>query len=243
MTKVLEILNISKSYLTLSGKVNSLNNISFEVNKGDFIAIVGPSGCGKSTLLNILANIDKEYSGSFKLNGKIGYMLQSDALLPYLNNLDNAMLPKKLGYDVDKTYVINLFKKYNLSDFMYKYPSNLSGGMKQKLALIRTLSYKPDILLLDEPFSALDYQTRLLIEEDIYKLSKENNITIILVTHDISEAIALASKVIVLSKRPAHIKNIYDIKLKNNVSPIINRSDEKYNYYFNLIWKDIDKDG
>ena len=243
MTKILEVNNISKEYQASSGTIKSLNNISFSVNKGEFISIVGPSGCGKSTLLNILAGIDKDYSGSFNIRDRIGYMLQSDALLPYLKNIDNAMLPKKLGFDVDKSYVINLFKKYNLIDFINKYPNNLSGGMKQKLALIRTLSTKPNILLLDEPFSALDYQTKLLMEEYIYKLSKENNITIILVTHDISEAIVLSDKVIVLSKRPSYIKNIYDIKLKDNINPIDNRSDENYKYYFDLIWKDIDKNG
>ena len=243
MTKVLEVKNISKDYLSLSGKTKSLNNISFSVNKGDFISIVGPSGCGKSTLLNILSGIDNNYKGSFKINGNIGYMLQSDALLPYLTNLENALLPKKLGFDVDKTYVINLFRKYNLQDFINKYPNSLSGGMKQKLALIRTLSTKPDILLLDEPFSSLDYQTKLLLENEIYKLSKENNITIIMVTHDISESIAMSNKVIVLSKRPSYIKSIYDIKLDNNINPIDNRSDKKYNYYFNLIWKDIDING
>lgn len=243
MTKVLEVNNISKNYLSLSGKTNSLNNISFSVNKGDFISIVGPSGCGKSTLLNILSGIDNNYKGSFKINGNVGYMLQSDALLPYLTNLENALLPKKLGYDVDKSYVINLFKKYNLSEFMHKYPKDLSGGMKQKLALIRTLSIKPDILLLDEPFSSLDYQTKLLLENDIYKLSKEENITIILVTHDISESIAMSNKVIVLSKRPSYIKNIYNINLNKSLNPIDNRSDQKYKYYFNLIWKDIDING
>lgn len=240
MNKILEIKNLNKSYYTLSGKICALENINLEVCEGEFIAIVGSSGCGKSTLLNILSGIDKDYEGSVKINGSIGYMLQSDALLPWLSIYENAILASKFNNNVNKDYVLKLLKKYNLIDFKDKYPNSLSGGMKQRVAFIRTLATNPKILLLDEPFSALDYQTRLILENDIYNIIKNEKKTAIIVTHDISEACALASKVIVLSKRPGKIKKIYNIDLKKRSNPINNRSDEKFNYYFNQIWKDLD---
>lgn len=240
MNNILNINNLSKSYYTLSGKVNALNNINLNIKEGEFIAIVGTSGCGKSTLLNILADIDKEYSGEIIKKGSIGYMLQNDALLPWLSVYENIMLPSKFNYKIDENYVLNMLKKYNLIDFKDKYPSNLSGGMKQRVAFIRTLATNPDILLLDEPFSALDYQTRLILENDIHNYIKKEKKTAIIVTHDISEACALADKVIVLSKRPGEIKSIYNIDLLNKSNPLNNRLDERFNYYFNLIWKDLD---
>ena len=240
MTNILEINNLSKSYYTLSGKITALKDINLNIKNGEFIAIVGSSGCGKSTLLNILADIDKEYDGNVQNKGSIGYMLQNDALLPWLSVYENIMLPKKFKYNINEDYVLNMLEKYNLIDFKDKYPSSLSGGMKQRVAFIRTLATNPSILLLDEPFSALDYQTRLLLENDIYNLIKKEKKTVILVTHDISEAVALADRVIVLSKRPGTIKNIYNINLTNKSNPINNRQDDKFNYYFNLIWKDLD---
>ncbi len=240
MNNILDIKNLSKTYYTLSGEVKALNNINFTINKGDFIAIVGTSGCGKSTLLNILAGIDKDYEGKIINNKcKIGYMLQQDALLPWLSILDNTMIGKKLGHNINNIYVLNLLKKYNLDDFKNKKPNCLSGGMKQRVALIRTLATNPDLLLLDEPFSALDYQTRLIVENDIYNIIKKEKKTAIIVTHDIGEAVAMADKVIVLSNRPASIINVYDIKLNNKIDPMNNRSDSNYNYYVNLIWKDL----
>lgn len=240
MTKIIEINNLSKSYYTLSGKITALKDINIDIKEGEFIAIVGSSGCGKSTLLNILADIDKQYNGKVIKKGSIGYMLQNDALLPWLSVYENIMLPKKFKYNIDEEYVLSMLEKYNLIDFKNKYPSSLSGGMKQRVAFIRTLATNPSILLLDEPFSALDYQTRLLLENDIYNLIKKEKKTSVIVTHDIAEAVALADRVIVLSKRPGTIKNIYDIKLNNKSNPLNNRQDEKFNYYFNLIWKDLD---
>lgn len=240
MNNVLEIKNLSKTYFTLSGKIKALENINLTVKEGEFIAIVGSSGCGKSTLLNILSGIDKNYEGNISINGEIGYMLQNDALLPWLTIKENAMLSKKFKYKVSEEYVDNLLKKYNLYDFKDKLPNSLSGGMKQRNAFIRTLATNPKILLLDEPFSALDYQTRLVLENDIYNLIKKEKKTAIIVTHDLSEACALADRVVVLSKRPGKIKNIYEIKLHNRSNPINNRLDKKFSYYFNLIWKDID---
>jgi len=240
MNNILEIKNLNKSYYTLSGKIDALKDINLTIKSGEFIAIVGSSGCGKSTLLNIIAKIDKNYEGSIVNKGSIGYMLQQDALLPWLSVYENIILPKKFNYNINEKYVIKLLKKYNLFEFKDKLPSDLSGGMKQRVAFIRTLATNPSILLLDEPFSALDYQTRLILENDIYNLIKKEKKTAIIVTHDISEACALANRVVVLSKRPGTIKNIYNIELKNKSNPINNRTDEKFSYYFNKIWKDLD---
>lgn len=241
MNKLLTVNNLSKTYHTLSGEIQTINNINFEINEGEFVAIVGSSGCGKSTLLNILANIDKDYKGEISYKDcKIGYMLQQDALLPWLTVIDNILIGKKIGHNINDNYVLHLLKKYNLNEFKNKTPNNLSGGMKQRVALIRTLATNPKLLLLDEPFSALDYQTRLMIENDIYNIIKNEGKTAILVTHDISEAVAMADRVILLSKRPASIKKIYNIKLNNKTNPIDNRNDERFNYYVNLIWKDLD---
>lgn len=243
--KLLIVNNLYKSYYSLKEETEVLDDISFDVNKNDFIAIVGPSGCGKSSILNIIANLDKNYFGKVikKDNIKIGYMFQQDALFPYLTIYENAILGLKIEKNLNTNsikYVLNLLKKYNLLDFKDKYPNELSGGMKQRLALIRTLATKPDILLLDEPYSALDYQTRLLVCNDVYKIIKEENITAIIVTHDIEEAVSMCNKIIVLSKRPSHIKNIYNINVSNRSDPISNRKNSEFIKYYDIIWKDID---
>ena len=243
--KLLIVNNLYKSYYSLKEETEVLDDISFDVNKNDFIAIVGPSGCGKSSILNIIANFDKNYFGKVikKDNIKIGYMFQQDALFPYLTIYENAILGLKIEKNLNTNsikYVLNLLKKYNLLDFKDKYPNELSGGMKQRLALIRTLATKPDILLLDEPYSALDYQTRLLVCNDVYKIIKEENITAIIVTHDIEEAVSMCNKIIVLSKRPSHIKNIYNINVSNRSDPISNRKNSEFIKYYDIIWKDID---
>ena len=170
-------------------------------------------------------------------------MLQTDSLFPWLNILDNTLIGldiknKKTKENINNT--INLLKKYGLYDFINNYPSNLSGGMKQRVALIRTLATNPDLILLDEPFSALDYQTRLALSNDMFNIIKNENKTAILITHDIGEAVSIASKVIVLTKRPCTIKNIYEIKLDNPTNPINNRKDKKFNDYFDKIWRDLD---
>ena len=243
MNNILEIKNLTKTYYTLTGEVKALDKLDMKIKKGDFDAIVGSSGCGKSTLLTIISGIDKDYDGLIKTltdSNNIGYMLQQDALLPWLTIKENCMLGLKIKGIKDETYVNNLIKKYGLEKFENKKPDTLSGGMKQRVALIRTLATNPDILLLDEPFSALDYQTRLSVENDIYNIIKEENKTAIMVTHDISEAISMACKVIVLTNRPAKVKNIYDICLDDKKDPISNRNDKKFSYYFNLIWKELD---
>jgi len=244
MNSILNVKNLSKNYHTLNGEIEAVKDFNLDLHENDFVAIVGPSGCGKSTILSILSGLDHKTSGEIiNKNKKIGYMLQTDALFDWLTILDNCLLGLKIQKKLtkeNKKYVLNLLNKYGLKDFINAYPSSLSGGMRQRVALIRTLAIKPDILLLDEPFSALDYQTRLSISNDIYNILKKENKSIILVTHDIAEAISLCNKVIVLSKRPSIIKKIYDIKLENNINPIENRKDKYFTYYYDLIWKDID---
>ena len=247
MQKLLEINNISKTFNTLNGENNAIKSISFDVNNEDFIAIVGSSGCGKSTLLNIISGLLEKTNGTIKFykeNPIIGYMLQEDALLPYLNILDNATLGlslKKIKTKENIEYTKRLLETYGLKDFIYKYPKELSGGMKQRVALIRTLAIKPDILLLDEPFSALDYQSRLSVSEDVYNIIKKEKKTVIMITHDIAEAISLSDKIIVLSKRPSIVKKIYDIKMENKSTPINNRTCKEFSDYYDKIWRDLDE--
>lgn len=241
---LLKVNNLSKIYYKSDHETEAVRDITFDLNEGDFIGIVGPSGCGKSTILNIICGLDEKTRGEVikKDNIKIGYMLQEDALFPWLTIFDNATLGLKISKKLtiqNKKYVLNLLRKYDLIDFKDKYPNELSGGMKQRLALIRTLAMKPDILLLDEPFSALDYQTRLSVSDDVYNIIKEEKKSVIIVTHDLSEAISLCSKIIVLSKRPSIIKNIHEIKLYD--TPIQNRKSEYFSYYYDLLWKEIDK--
>ncbi|MBR5370014.1 MAG: ABC transporter ATP-binding protein [Bacilli bacterium] len=244
MNKILEVTNLKKYYHTPKEEILALDDISFDLDEGEFISIVGPSGCGKSTILSILSNLIDKSSGSITVNNKsIAYMLQSDSLLPYLTILDNALIGLKVTRKLteeNKEYVINLLKTYGLGDFLDKYPSSLSGGMRQRVALIRTLAVKPDILLLDEATSALDYQSSLIISEDIYNILKKENKTLIMVTHDISLAISMSDRVVVLSKRPSVVKNIYDIKLNNKSTPINNRKDKDFSKYYEMIWRDLD---
>lgn len=245
MSKLLTVSNLSKKFNTINGEIEAIKDISLEVNDGEFIAIVGPSGCGKSTLLSIIAGLEKESSGEviYSLNKPvIGYMLQEDALFEHMKIKDNILLGLKIQKkltDENINYTMDLLQKYNLYDFKDKRPSELSGGMKQRVALIRTLAIKPDILFLDEPFSALDFSTRLSVSDDVYRIIKETNVTTIMVTHDIGEAISMADKVIVLSNGPAIVKNVYNIDLDNKDLPTINRKNSKFNYYYDLIWNDL----
>ena len=242
---LLTIDNLSKNYHTKNTETIAIKNLSFDVYENEILAIVGPSGCGKSTLLSILANLENKTDGKIIKNKdyKIGYMLQTDSLFPWLTVLDNSLI----GLDIKKeknneniNKVINLLKKYGLYEFKDLYPNNLSGGMRQRVALIRTLAINPDLILLDEPYSALDYQTRLALSNNMYQIIKNEKKTAILITHNISEAVSLADRVIVLSKRPCKVKNIYDIKLEEKKNPIDNRKDPKFNYYYDLIWRDLD---
>jgi NitT/TauT family transport system ATP-binding protein len=190
MKKILEAKGISKTYQAKNGEIDALKNISFEVVEGEFVSIIGPSGCGKSTLLSIIAGLEGKTAGETYINGKVGYMLQKDNLLEWRTIYKNVLLGleiQKNNTPENKKYVERLLKKYGLYEFKDKYPMQLSGGMRQRVALIRTLAIRPSILLLDEAFSALDYQTRLSVTDDIYKILKSENITALMVTHDISE--------------------------------------------------------
>ena len=245
MDNVLEIKNLKKIYHTKKGETNAVEDFSFNLKPGDFVAIVGPSGCGKSTILSVLCGLEEKSGGDIKLkeNFNIGYMLQQDSLFEWRNILDNCLLGLEINKNLNnetKERVLNLLNTYGLKDFINSYPDNLSGGMRQRVALIRTLATNPDLLLMDEPFSALDYQSRLAISDDIYNILKKEKKTMIMVTHDIAEAISMCDIVIVLSNRPATIKSIYNIELENRSTPINNRKDTNFSYYYDKIWKDID---
>lgn len=246
MIELLKIKELSKNYLTKKKVICALKNINITINENEFIVLVGPSGCGKSTILSIIGDLEKKSSGQIdfkKKDLKVGYMFQEDALFPWLNVIDNCMIGLKIQKSINeenKKYVKTLLKKYGLSSFEKSYPKELSGGMRQRVALIRTLALKPDILLLDEPFSALDYQTRITVSDDVYKIIREENKTALMVTHDISEAVSIGDKVVVLSNRPSVVKNVYEIKMDNKGLPSENRKNEKFNTYYNAIWKDLD---
>ncbi len=247
MNNILEIKKITKNYHTKEGEIKALNNINLNIKKDEIISLVGPSGCGKSTLLAIISGLDKDYTGIInkKDNLKMAYMLQSDALLPWLTIYENAILGLKINHALTKEnleYVDYLLNLYKLKEFKDNYPKSLSGGMKQRLALIRTLAMKPDILLLDEPFCALDGQSKLLISEDVYQICKKEKKTVILVTHDIEEAITFSDRVIVLSERPAEIKRIINIAIPNKSSILERRKDKLKEEYFDLIWKDLNNE-
>lgn len=248
MQPFLSLKNVRFSYHNLKGETPAIEDISFDVAQGEFLALVGPSGCGKSTLLSIIAGLLEPESGvlSFSSPVKIGYMLQHDHLFEWRSIYKNVLLGLELNKSVTKEntdYVLGLLKDYGLYAFKDKKPSQLSGGMRQRAALIRTMAIKPDLLLLDEPFSALDFQTRMNVSADIGNIIRKTGKTAILITHDLSEAITLADRVLVLSKRPAYVKyelNVsYDIE---RVSPISVRNTAQYQTYFNLLWKELSDD-
>ena len=242
---LLEIKNLKKMYHNDQCETIAVDNVSFEVNKNEILSIVGPSGRGKSTILSILTNLEEKSDGDiiFHGNENIGYMLQNDSLFPWLTILDNCLLGLEIyGKKSKETTenVIRLLDKYGLGEFKNKYPDSLSGGMKQRVALIRTLATNPSLLLLDEPYSALDYQTRLTLSDDMYKIIKAEGKAAILITHDIAEAISMSDRVIVLSSRPATVKSVYEINLTDKRNPIHNRKCVEFNDYYEKIWRDLD---
>ncbi|MBN8046958.1 ABC transporter ATP-binding protein [Paraclostridium bifermentans] len=245
MTSIVDVKNLTKNFYNKDGEIKVLNDINFSLNGGEILTLLGPSGSGKSTILNILTELLKPTSGKVNITGNIGYMFQKDHLLEWRTIMDNILI----GLEIQKkktpealSRIERLLKTYGLWDFRNMYPKELSGGMRQRVALIRTLAVNPDILLLDEPFSALDYQTRILVSDDVYKIIRNEGKSAILVTHDISEAISMSDKIAVLSKRPATIKSIYtiDLKISGERTPIISRSAENFKDYFNILWKEID---
>lgn len=240
---ILNVCNLRKIYHTKDDEILAVENFSFSLHKGEIIAIVGPSGCGKSTILNMIGNLIPKSSGKIEFNEdkNISYMLQEDALFSFRTVLKNCLLGleiKNIDTNENREYVNQLIKRYGLEEFKNSYPANLSGGMRQRVALIRTLATHPNLILLDEPFSALDFQSRLLLTDDVYKIIKEENISAIMITHNIEEAASMANRVIVLSDRPSIIKNIY--KTNFNELPSINRKNKNFNNLCTQIWKDID---
>ncbi len=246
MQPIVKLENISLKYQSPDAETEAIKDISFNVNQGEFISIVGPSGCGKSTLLSIISGLLTPSDGKVITDHslKTGYMLQKDHLFEWRNIIDNVLLGleiKNILTEENVAYAHELLERYGLGDFKNHRPSELSGGMRQRAALIRTLAIKPEILLLDEPFSALDYQTHLFVSDEIGTIIKQENKTAILVTHDISEAVSLSDRVIVLSNRPATVKAEHKIELSiDNRTPMRSREAPEFRDYFNLIWKELD---
>jgi NitT/TauT family transport system ATP-binding protein len=239
--------NVSYAYHNLKGETQAVQNLSFDVEEGEFVAIVGPSGCGKSTILSLISGIFKPEEGEISYAQKkqptIGYMLQKDHLFPWRTIWSNCMLGLEIQQDKTpekKAYAEYLMKEYHLWEVRDKKPNELSGGMRQRAALIRTLVLNPDLFLLDEPFSALDFQTRIEVSGDIASIIRESKKTVILITHDLQEAISLSDRVIVLSKRPARVIRDVPIHLTGGGKDVLSaRKAPEFNEYFNMLWEDL----
>ena len=242
MKEVLRFDNVSMHYHSKQGETIALEGIDFSVREGEFVAIIGPSGCGKTTLLSLTAGLLAPTSGKVITNGcSFGYMLQKDELFPWRTIEKNLFLPlevKKKNTPDARARAIALAEKYGLGQFLKNYPSSLSGGMRQRAALIRTLTLDPDVLLLDEPFSALDYQTRLSVCDDVYKIIREEKKTALLITHDISEAISVADRIFVLSKRPARILSEHTLSFPET-EPLKRRENQDFSHWFEVLWKEL----
>lgn len=253
MESILALEHVSYAYHSPEGETKALIDLSFHVDQGDFVAVIGPSGCGKSTLLSIIAGLLKPEHGAVRIHGKpletnpinIGYMLQKDYLLEWRSIYKNILLGLEIQHALTKEtkqYAMHLLDLYGLSHFKHSKPSELSGGMRQRAALIRTLVLNPDLLLLDEPFSALDYQTRLNVGDDIGQIIKKEKKTALLVTHDLSEAISLANKIIILTKRPARIDQLLCLSFDDkNDTPLRRRNTPEFKTYFNTLWEALNK--
>lgn len=242
--QILKFDKVGLTYFSDNGETRALEDITFDITQGDFVSIVGPSGCGKTTILSLICRLLSPTNGNIILDDNqtnfVGYMFQKDNLLEWRTILDNVYLGLEIQKKKTKDntqYVNELLRKYNLWEFKDKYPNQLSGGMRQRVALIRTLALRPKILLLDEAFSALDYQTRLDVCDDVYKIIKEENLTALLVTHDISEAISLSDKIIILSPRPATVKKILDVDIPKDMTPLQRRESPESRQYFDQIWR------
>ncbi len=232
-------------------EVIAFRDISFQLHQGEILAIVGPSGCGKSTLFNVIAGLLRPTSGSVRVGGttvdgargQVGYMLQKDLLLPWRTVLENVMLGLEVrgtAQQEGRDRALALIRRYGLAGFENARPRSLSGGMRQRVAFMRTLALDPQAILLDEPFSALDFQTRLILQSDVKRIIREQNKAAILVTHDIGEAIAMADRVLVLSQRPGTIKNVHEIRLGDIPDPGALRRSTEFNTYFDTIWHELD---
>ena len=248
---MIQLLHAAFVYQSPDGEVEALRDVSFDVQEGEFCSIVGPSGCGKSTLLSALAGLERLSGGSLELDGepvcgpsrKVGFMTQRDQLFEWRSIWGNVTLGLTVrGENTPQrqAHVRELLERYGLADFAQKRPSQLSGGMRQRCALIRTLAAQPKVLLLDEPFSALDYQTRLAVSADIYRIIRQEGKTALLVTHDISETISLSDRVVVLSHRPAVVKSIHRLTQLQGVPPLQRRDHPAFAGYFKSIWKELE---
>ena len=250
---VLELDHISKIY----GDVHAVDDLSLTVPQGEWLAIVGSSGSGKTTLMNIIGCLDTPTEGTVRLEGRrledlnagqladvrkdvIGLVFQKFYLVPHLTAVENVMVAQYYHSVVDERQALEALDKVGLKDRAHHLPSQLSGGMRQRCALIRTLATGPKILLLDEPFSALDYQTRLSVSSDIWQIIRQEHKTALLVTHDISEAISMSDRVVVLSHRPAVVQATFDMGDLRQLDPMARRDTEEFHTFFNAIWKELD---
>lgn len=249
-----EIRNVSLNYHTLAGEVRAVEDISLTIEDQEFVAIVGQSGCGKSTLLSLISGLLRPTRGSVFIDQeevqgpcrRVGYMLQNDYLFEWRTILDNALLGLEIRREKTPEAVAEvkaMLKAYGLGSFEQYYPAQLSGGMRQRVALIRTLATGPDVLLLDEPFSALDYQNRLAVGEEVVKILRERRKTVIMVTHDIPEAVSMANRVVVMTPRPGRIRSIHRIKMcDEGLTPLQTRERPQFREYFTTIWKELNRD-
>ena len=241
MENILTFRDVTHIYHTMRGELVAAQELSFSVSRGEFVAIIGPSGCGKTTLLSLAAGLLKPSAGSVESSGSFGYMLQKDELFPWRTIEKNIFLPlevKRKNTQEARKRALALAEKYGLADFLKSYPKQLSGGMRQRAALIRTLATDPDILLLDEPFSALDYQTRLNVCEDVAAIIRSEQKTALLITHDISEAISLADRVLVLSARPARVAHSHTLDF-GAVPPLKRREQPAFSTWFERLWGEL----
>ena len=235
-----------------ASEVRTLRNISFELRRGEILALVGPSGCGKSTLFNIIAGLLSPSEGEVQVQGvrvegatgHVGYMLQKDLLLPWRTVLENVVLGLEVrGMDAaaSKATALQLINSYGLKGFEHAKPATLSGGMRQRVAFMRTLAFDPEVILLDEPFSALDFQTRLLLQGEVLRIIRERGKSVILVTHDIGEAITMADRIVVMTHRPASIRSEHKIEFSDaDRDPVTIRKNTRYNDYFTTIWSELE---
>ena len=242
MKEILKFERVEMRYHTKNSETVAVKDLSFSVREDEFLAVVGPSGCGKTTLLSLAAGLLKPSAGRIENGGvTLGYMLQKDELFPWRTIEKNVFLPleiQKCNTPERRKKVLALAEKYGLKDFLKSYPRELSGGMRQRAALIRTLAAEPDVLLLDEPFSALDYQTRLNVCDDVYRIIKSEKKTAVLITHDISEAVSVADEAIVLSRRPATLVASYELPFGDE-TPLKRRENRAFSEWFELLWKDL----
>ena len=248
---IIQVRSAALTYQSADGEVEALRDISLAMDEGEMCSIVGPSGCGKSTLLGAIAGLEQLDSGSIVVDGeevrgpspRIGLMPQRDQLFEWKTILENVMLGLQVRQQdtpEHRTQVLSLLERYGLADFAQKRPSQLSGGMRQRWALIRTLAIQPRILLLDEPFSALDYQTRLAVSADIHAILRREGQTALLVTHDIAEAVSMSDRIFILSRRPAVVRAVHDLQELHGLTPLQRRDHPSFHIHFNAVWKELD---